>query len=175
MSDSKTENTTSPQNEANSLMLQVKAQEAKIAELSKLLEGKNQALDRLQTEKRAEMESLLTGLREWIGKLDVKSDNDRSEVINGLERLAKQGNDQNGIWRVMVTASAAALQQESEYQKLKSDYDALNKQHIEKSPSFDNADARVGSKRPADCDSEPETGGDIWSAFIADVHKTGYE
>lgn len=156
-------------------MQQVAAQERRIADLTRQLEEKNSKLDRFQTAKRQEMEALLTGLKDWLTKLGLASDNDRVEVEKGLQRLVNNGADDNGIWRVMVTASANARQREDEYQQLKTQYDDLQKrQAVVPIPVFDNSDARVGSKRPAEDDPSTDTVGDIWSNFIADVNNTGY-
>lgn len=160
-----------------SIMQQVAAQERRIADLTRQLEEKNTKLDRFQTAKRQEMEALLTGLKEWLTKLGLASDNDRAEVEKGLQRLVNNGADDNGIWRVMVTASANARQREDEYQQLKTQYEELQKRQPAvpmPGSEFDSSDARVGSKRPADADPPSESVGDIWSAFIADVSSTGY-
>ena len=169
--------TPSASEQGSSILQQVAAQERRIAELQRQLEDKNQKFDRFQTAKKQEMEALLAGLKDWLTKIGLQSDNDRMEVEKGLQRLVNNGADDNGIWRVMVTASANARQREDEYQQLKIAYDELQNHSAPKAMhvGFDDAETRVGSKRAADEDPAAESSvPDIWNAFIADVNQTGY-
>jgi len=159
----------------NSILQQVAAQERRIAELQRQLEDRNTKLDRFQTAKKQEMEALLSGLKDWLAKIGLPSENDRNEVEKGLQRLVNNGADDNGIWRVMVTASSNSRQREVEYQELKIKYDELqSRSPAAPAPEFDCADARAGSKRAAEGEPVADSVGDLWGAFIADVSSTGY-
>ena len=173
-------NSTNPNNNSNSnngdksILQQVATQERRIAELNKSLADRNQTLAKFQTEKKSEMEALMSGMRQWIGNLDVKNEGHKDEFEKGLQRLVDTSSFDNGVWNVMVSASACAAKKEEDYQALKTQYEELNQQ--KDGGIFGNADARVGNKRMAT--GEPDTCNDavadIWSNFIADVATSGY-
>ena len=155
-----------PAADQQSLMQQVAALQRQNDELSKRLTN-------FQVAKKKEMESLMKGMQEWIQKLGLQNENHKADFERGLQRLVNNGADDNGVWQVMVSASAAAAQREQEYQTLKIQYDELQKQRG--TGEFGDSMARVGEKRPADGDPPADASvADIWSSFIADVSSTGY-
>jgi DNA repair exonuclease SbcCD ATPase subunit len=164
-----------PTSDQNSLVQQVAAQEKRIAELTNSLGDRNQQLQKFQSEKKAEMEALMTGMKSWISNLDVKSDSHKEEFTKGLERLVDTSSFDNGVWQVMTCASASAAKQEELYQTLKTQYDEL--QTRSQGGVFGNTEHRIGDKRRAADDPAIESSAvpDIWSSFIADVSKTGYQ
>jgi hypothetical protein len=167
-------NNSNSNNGDKSILQQVATQERRIAELNKSLADRNQTLAKFQTEKKSEMEALMSGMRQWIGNLDVKNEGHKDEFEKGLQRLVDTSSFDNGVWNVMVSASACAAKKEEDYQALKTQYEELNQQ--KDGGIFGNADARVGNKRMAT--GEPDTCNDavadIWSNFIADVATSGY-
>jgi hypothetical protein len=164
-----------PTENQNSLLLQVSAQEKRIAELTTSLGDRNAQLQKFQSEKKAEMEALMSGMKSWISNLDVKNDMHKDEFEKGLQRLVDTSSFDNGVWQVMTCASASAAKQEELYQTLKGQYDELQQRNA--GGVFGQPDQRVGEKRRAD--GEPDTSvvctPDIWSNFIADVSRTGYQ
>jgi hypothetical protein len=158
----------------SSILQQVAAQEKRIAELSKTLTDRNQSLAKFQTEKKTEMEALMSGMRQWIGNLDVKNEGHKEEFEKGLQRLVDTSSFDNGVWQVMVSASACAARKETDYQALKNQFEELNQQ--KSGGIFGNADERVGGKRSAngEPDQDPGPVPDMWSSFIADVTTSGY-
>jgi len=155
-----------PAADQQSLMQQVAALQRQNEELSKRLTN-------FQAAKKKEMESLMKGMQEWIQKLGLQNENHKVEFERGLQRLVNNGADDNGVWQVMVSASAAAAQREQEYQALKIQYDELQKQRG--TGEFGDSIARVGEKRPADGEPPADASvADIWSSFIADVSTSGY-
>jgi cell division septum initiation protein DivIVA len=157
-----------------SILQQVAAQEKRIAELSKTLGDRNQSLAKFQTEKKTEMEALMSGMRQWIQNLDVKNEGHKEEFEKGLQRLVDTSSFDNGVWQVMVSASACAARKETDYQALKNQFEELNQQ--KSGGVFSNVDERVGGKRSADGEPQQDSGAvpDMWSSFIADVATSGY-
>jgi chromosome segregation ATPase len=156
-----------------SLMQQVAALQRQNDELNKRLHQNTERLSQFQAAKKKEMEALMQGMQEWMKKLGVQNDNHRQEFEKGLQRLVNNGADDNGVWQVMVSASAAAAQREQEYQTLKTQFDELQRQRH--GGEFGDSVARVGEKRPADGEPPADASvGDIWASFIADVSSTGY-
>jgi hypothetical protein len=81
----------------NSLMLQVSAQERRIAEISASLDDRNQQLQKFQSEKKEEMPALLAGMRSWLANLDIKSESHKKEFEDGLDRLVNTSAFDNGV------------------------------------------------------------------------------
>jgi uncharacterized coiled-coil protein SlyX len=167
-------NSTNSGGESKSILQQVASQEKRIVELNKTLNDRNQTLAKFQTEKKTEMEALMAGMKQWIGNLDVKNEGHKDEFEKGLQRLVDTSSFDNGVWQVMVSASACAAKKEEDYQALKIQFEELNQQ--KSGGVFNNADERVGVKRQANGEPDQDSGsaGDIWSNFIADVSTTGY-
>jgi uncharacterized coiled-coil protein SlyX len=157
-----------------SILQQVASQEKRIIELNKALTDRNQTLQKFQTEKKTEMEALMSGMRQWISNLDVKNEGHKEEFEKGLQRLVDTSSFDNGVWQVMVSASACAAKKETDYQALKIQFEELNQQ--KSGGVFSNADERVGGKRAANGEPDQDAGSsaDIWSNFIADVATSGY-
>jgi uncharacterized coiled-coil protein SlyX len=157
-----------------SIMQQVASQEKRITELNKQLTDRNQTLQKFQTEKKTEMEALMAGMKQWIGNLDVKNEGHKDEFEKGLQRLVDTSSFDNGVWQVMVSASACAAKKEEDYQSLKTQFEELNQK--KSGGVFGNEDERVGGKRAADGEPEQDNGAipDLWSSFISDVGVSGY-
>ncbi|KAJ1464190.1 hypothetical protein T484DRAFT_3647067, partial [Baffinella frigidus] len=133
--------------ESKSILQQVASQEKRIVELNKTLNDRNQTLAKFQTEKKTEMEALMAGMKQWIGNLDVKNEGHKDEFEKGLQRLVDTSSFDNGVWQVMVSASACAAKKEEDYQALKIQFEELNQQKVE-GCSIMQMNAWVSSVRP---------------------------
>ena len=131
-----------------------------------------EALERngkLSAKTREGMQSALdTLMKKWMDAVETKDDKVKDEFKCGLEKLVKNSAEDNGVWQMMVSASALHERQEHRLEKLTQENSEL-KQRLDK--TYDTSESRieVGSKRPAEQsldrgDVQNDTF-DIWADF----------
>ncbi|KAJ1463965.1 hypothetical protein T484DRAFT_1923139 [Baffinella frigidus] len=109
------------------------------------------------------MEALMAGMKQWIGNLDVKNEGHKDEFEKGLQRLVDTSSFDNGVWQVMVSASACAAKKEEDYQALKIQIEELNQQ--KSGGVFNNADEHVGGKHQANGEPDQDSGSSGYHDF----------
>lgn len=147
------------------------SQIAKLEQHNKTLENelktKSEEVTKLSEKKRKEMQHVYdTVISKWVDTLETNKPEAKEEFKHGMQRLAEKTEEDNGIWQVVMCASANAAKKEEEFQALQKQYAELKQQA--EGGSFAHEDARVGAKRaalePPDA-VEPEAPADIWSQF----------
>lgn len=156
-----------------------------IAQLSKDLETEKAKSKTLQEEKKREMKGFLTGIRDYVNGLEgVKDPNAKQSFMQGIENMANHGIP-NGIYDIMVSASAQNLENMKTietltkgYATLKDKYEGPGQQFAQEGSRFVDPTIKIvdsGTKR-----KQPElsTQGKVplgmWDAFGDDIAKFGY-
>ena len=152
-------------------MTSILEQIAKLEQNNKSLRGelanKSDEVSKLSEKKRQEMKIVYdTIMSKWIDTLDTPKPEAKEQVKNGLLGVTEKVEEENGIWQVLMCASANAAKREEQYQTLQTQYDDLK----QKSDGglFANEDQRVGGKRSALAPPEEEAiedKVDVWSQF----------
>lgn len=139
----------------------------------------------LVEDKKKEMESFLGGIADYVNKLDgVKDPESKTKFMEGLKNMANHGVP-NGIFDIMVSASAQNAHHLKTIEDLTQSYATLKNRYEGAGPSFASEASRIvdptlaivhsaGDKRKA-----PETGAGrvpigMWDAFGEDIAKFGY-
>ena len=150
-----------------SILEQIAKLEQNNKSLQNELSNKSDEVSKLSEKKRQEMKVVYdTMMAKWIDSLDTPKPEAKEQVKNGLLGVTENVEDDNGIWQVLMCASANAAKREEQYQSLQVQYDEL-KQKAD-GGQFAHEDQRVGSKRSALSPPEEEaTEGsvDVWSQF----------
>lgn len=162
----------------DSIMRKMAEQQNQISSLNDQLETKSQDVKKLSEKQRSEMKHIYdTVISKWVDGLDTTNAKSRDEFKTGLCRLAENAEQENGIWQVIMSASAAsqtdkanAIAKETEFQTLTQNYNEL-KTRVGGGRFVDES-ARIGSKRPADSEPERQVN-DIWDNFSSFM-KTSY-
>jgi hypothetical protein len=158
-------NMTSP--DVTSIMAQIAKLEQHNESLKSELSTKSQEIGKLSEKKRQEMKCVYDSLMsKWVDTLDTTKPEARDLFKNGLLGIADRTEDENGIWQVVMCASANAAKKEEDFQKLQSDYNTLMKKS--EGGQFSHEEDRVGGKRSAPGPPELEAGkpaNDVWSQF----------
>ena len=149
------------------------------------LEGSNtdlkkklqEALDRngkLSQKTREGMQSALDSLmKKWMDAVETKDDKVKDEFKCGLERLVKNSAEDNGVWQMMVSASALHERQEHDLDKLRNENADLRTRV--NGLYGDEGQRTVGQKAKADMELSrddvpaPGAGRNIWEDFAADI------
>jgi hypothetical protein len=162
-------NNTTSAPDVTSILAQIAKLEQHNKSLKSELTTKSQEVSKLSEKKRQEMKIVYdTVLSKWVDTLDTTKPEARDLFKNGLQNLAEKTEDENGIWQVVMCASANAAKKEVQYQALQDQYDNLKKKTD--GGEFGREDDRVGGKRTALAPPEEEHslrsgGNDVWSEF----------
>ena len=121
------------------------------------------------------MQSALDSLmKKWMDAVETKDDNCKTEFKKGMERLVQNSAEDNGVWQMMVAASALHEKQEHNLDQLRLQNDEL-KQKIDGhyATSSSRTDNSLG-KRKADDEVdrshvEAESTANIWESFAQDM------
>jgi hypothetical protein len=132
------------------------------------LQSKSEEVNKLSEKKRQEMQHVYdTVISKWVDTLDTTKPESKDEFKSGMQRLAEKTEEDNGIWQVVMCASANAAKKEEQFQSLQKQYEEL-KERTE-GGQFADEGSRVGSKRsalaPPEVVEDPEPPADIWSQF----------
>jgi hypothetical protein len=135
--------------DVSSILAQIAKLEQSNTTLKNELTTKSQEVSKLSQKKREEMKIVYdTVMSKWVDTLDTTKPEARDLFKNGLQNLAEKTEDENGIWQVVMCASANAAKKEGEFQLLQEQYEELKKRSD--GGQFAHEDQRVGGKRSAE-------------------------
>ena len=141
---------------------------------SELTDAKTR-VEKFSQRTREGMQSALDSLmKKWMDAVETKDDKCKEEFKKGMERLVQNSAEDNGVWQMMVAASALHEKQEHNLDQLRLENNEL-KQKIDghyATPSS-RTDNSLG-KRKADDDMdrshvEAEPTANIWESFAQDM------
>ena len=113
--------------------------------------------------------------RRWMSAVKTDDEKVKTDFHMGMDKLVKQGDDQNGVWRMMVAASALHEQQEHNLDSLRQENEHLKSRidgHYAKSGARLQED--VLGKRKADVeldrfDVAADASTSLWSEFASEM------
>ena len=154
----------------SNILTHIKNLETTKQSLEKALEEKNARIDRLSQKTREGMQSALdTLMKKWMDAVETKDDKVKHDFRGGLEKLVKNSAEENGVWQMMVAASAL-------HQRQQHNLDELTQQNNELKLRVDGMyatpDTRVvGEKSKADdqLDRGAVQADDIWGDFASSI------
>lgn len=147
------------------ILQHVKSLEESNAKLKAQLEELANKNSKLSERTRSEMQKMLdTVIAKFGDALESNDQGMKDKLLSGMKRLVDKSADDNGVWRMMVTASNLYEQQTHELDKLRIENNEL-KERV--NGTFNSESARVGEKRRAEGDPEeqPAYSGNIWDEF----------
>lgn len=157
-----------------SLMKYVKQMESENSDLSAKL---REALDKngkLSQKTREGMQSALdTLMKKWMDAVETKDEKVKNDFKCGLEQLVKNSAEDNGVWQMMVSASAL-------HERQTHNLDTLRAENLELRKKVDGMyaepEARMDRKRAAseqlsrdDVEPSSRAGEDMWADFAASI------
>lgn len=156
----------------NNVLKHVEMLEKERESLAKQLAEAKQRNEKLSTKTREGMQSALdTLMKKWMDDCDTKDEKVKDQFKCGLEKLVKNSAEENGVWQMMVAASALHERQVHDLDKLRSENDDLKKKI---DGSYASSEARLGKRKADDQmdrhDVEPsnELSG-MWDDFAASI------
>ena len=150
------------------MLRHIEALESKLALKDKQLSDTQQRVEKFSARTREGMQSALDSLmKKWMDACETKDDKCKEQFKHGMEKLVQNSAEENGVWQMMVAASALHEKQEHNLDKLRGENSEL-KQKID--GQYASSDARtrdVLGKRKADAEPEGDGAGSValWEDF----------
>jgi hypothetical protein len=154
----------------NNVLLHIKNLEQQKQELEKRLLETEERASRMSQKTKAAMQSAMdTLMKKWMDAVETKDDVVKQQFKTGLDTLINKSADENGVWQMMVAASALHERQEHNLEKLRLENNELRGRV---DSSFASVESRVGSKRKAETELGPGDVShtkDMWAEFASDI------
>jgi len=154
----------------NNVLLHIKNLEQQKQDLEKrLLETEERAARMSQKTKAAMQSAMDTLMKKWMDAVETKDDVVKQQFKTGLDTLINKSADENGVWQMMVAASALHEKQEHNLDKLRAENNELRSRV---DSSFATPESRTGSKRKAEAELGPgdvSSSKDMWAEFASDI------
>ena len=158
-------------NDMGNMLRHIEQLEGKLTVKEKQLLEATQRVEKFSARTREGMQSALDSLmKKWMDACETKDEKCKEQFKHGMEKLVQNSAEENGVWQMMVAASALHEKQEHDLDKLRGENTEL-KQKID--GHYATPDARTRSdvlgKRKAD--AEPEISEDtagMWASFASE-------
>jgi DNA repair exonuclease SbcCD ATPase subunit len=154
----------------NNVLTHIKNLEQQKQELEKRLQETEERAARMSQKTKAAMQSAMdTLMKKWMDAVETKDDTVKQQFKTGLDTLINKSADENGVWQMMVAASALHERQEHNLEKLRLENNELRGRV---DSSFATQESRTGSKRKAEAELGPgdvTQVKDMWADFACDI------
>ena len=153
--------------DVGNMLRHIEALEGKLAQKDKQLSDAQQRVEKFSARTREGMQSALDSLmKKWMDACETKDEKWKEQFKHGMEKLVQNSAEENGVWQMMVAASALHQRQEHDLDKLRGENTEL-KQRIDGHYATPGArtDSAFGKRK---AEAEPERGEDasaLWEDF----------
>lgn len=118
----KTDSTANDSTDMSNILTHIKSLETKSKDLEAKLEHERQRNQKLSQKTREGMQSALdTLMTKWMDAVETKDAQTKDHFKSGLETLVSKSAEDNGVWQMMVAASALHERQEHNLEKIRSE------------------------------------------------------
>jgi len=144
--------------------------ESKLSAKEKQLLDAQQRVEKFSARTREGMQSALDSLmKKWMDACETKDEKCKEQFKHGMEKLVANSAEENGVWQMMVAASALHQRQEHDLDKLRGENIEL-RQKIDGHYATPGARTRedVLGKRKAEADPDApddDVGASLWTDF----------
>jgi hypothetical protein len=154
----------------NNVLTHIKNLEQQKQELERRLHETEERAARMSQKTKAAMQSAMdTLMKKWMDAVETKDDTVKQQFKTGLDTLINKSADENGVWQMMVAASALHERQEHNLEKLRLENNELRGRV---DSSFATPESRTGAKRKAEAELGPgdvSSTKDMWAEFASDI------
>jgi hypothetical protein len=155
----------------HNMLKHIEQLEGKLSAKDKQLLEAQQRVEKFSARTREGMQSALDSLmKKWMDACETKDEKCKEQFKHGMEKLVQNSAEENGVWQMMVAASALHQRQEHDLDKLRVENTEL-KHKIDGHYATPGARTRddVLGKRKAEGDPEvADESGALWDSFAKD-------
>lgn len=153
----------------SNMLRHIEQLEGKLSAKEKQLLDAQQRVEKFSARTREGMQSALDSLmKKWMDACETKDEKCKEQFKHGMEKLVANSAEENGVWQMMVAASALHQRQEHDLDKLRGENTEL-RQKIDGHYATPGARTRddVLGKRKADADpaSDEDGAANLWNEF----------
>ena len=155
------------QGDMHNMLRHIEQLESKLSAKEKQLLEAQHRVEKFSARTREGMQSALDSLmKKWMDACETKDEKCKEQFKHGMEKLVQNSAEENGVWQMMVAASALHQRQEHDLDKLRGENTEL-KQRIDGHYATPGArtDSALGKRK---AEAEPERGEDasaLWEDF----------
>jgi hypothetical protein len=155
------------------MLRHIESLEAKLASKDKQLMDAHQRVEKFSARTREGMQSALDSLmKKWMDACETKDDKCKEQFKHGMEKLVQSSAEENGVWQMMVAASALHQRQEHDLDKLRMENNTL-KQKIDGhyATSASRTDSALGKRKAEDApqnEDNNELAENLWASFASE-------
>jgi hypothetical protein len=147
--------------------------ESKLAQKDKQLHESQQRVEKFSARTREGMQSALDSLmKKWMDACETKDEKCKEQFQHGMKKLVENSAEENGVWQMMVAASALHQRQEHDLDKLRLENSTLKQRidgHYATSESrTDNALGKRKAEVDLKTDVSHESTDNMWAMFAQD-------
>ena len=168
-------NATGNPSEMSNMLRHIEKLEQKIAQRDTELNEANSRVQKLSQRTREGMQSALdTLMKKWMDAVETNDPNCKTEFKKGMDKLVEKSAEENGVWQMMVAASALHQKQEHNLDELRMENKDLKYKIDGHYATPETRTRNADGKRKADSeldrsDVQPENTGGIWEQFASDM------
>lgn len=159
-----------PNADMTNMLRHIEQLEGKLSAKDKALVDAQQRVEKFSARTREGMQSALDSLmKKWMDACETKDDKCKEQFKHGMEKLVANSAEENGVWQMMVAASALHEKQEHDLDKLRGENTEL-RQKIDGHYATPGARTRedVLGKRKAEGEADGHDGdaaASLWTDF----------
>ena len=151
----------------SNVLAHIKSLEQAKSELELKLKETEQCAERMSVKTRESMQSAMdTLMKKWMDAVDTKDEVVKTQFKTGLDKLVNSSAEENGVWQMMVAASALHDRQEHNLEKLRVENNELRSKV---DTMFTSPESRVVGQKSKATEDLSRAGasdvGDCWAAF----------
>ena len=159
--------------DVGNMLRHIESLEAKLVNKDKQLHEAQQRVEKFSARTREGMQSALDSLmKKWMDACETKDEKCKEQFKHGMEKLVQNSAEENGVWQMIVAASALHQRQEHDLDKLRMENNTL-KQRID--GHYATPESRTaGSLGKRKAEGEPqqdvsnEVADDMWASFASE-------
>lgn len=157
----------------SNMLRHIEKLERKLADKDTELNDAKQRVEKFSARTREGMQSALDSLmKKWMDAVETKDDRCKEEFKRGMEKLVQNSAEENGVWQMMVAASALHERREHDLEQLRMENNEL-KEKIDGHYASSDSRTRSTGKRKAEEEGDRVTTAasetNIWDDFAKDV------
>ena len=147
--------------------------EGKLSAKEKALLDAQQRVEKFSARTREGMQSALDSLmKKWMDACETKDEKCKEQFKHGMEKLVQNSAEENGVWQMMVAASALHQRQEHDLDQLRVENNELKQRvHGHYATSTSRTEATLGKRKADDeavVDSSLDAADNLWATFASE-------
>ena len=159
-----------------SMLRHIESLEGKLGAKEKALLEAQQRVEKFSARTREGMQSALDSLmKKWMDACETKDEKCKEQFQHGMKKLVEHSAEENGVWQMMVAASALHQRQEHDLDQLRVENNELKQRvHGHYATSTSRTDASLGKRKAEEdpaVDHNHDQAENLWASFAEECSR----